>query len=654
MTRSKRPGDHLMLKRMHRFVVLVGAVLALALSKSTIDDTNLLFKNTIKKWGVQIRDKRDHSERYNRLVRMKRGHDETSTGVMLDALNRFAVNNDEEHEELVSRTRRNGNLTLLVNERSAEDNHKMKRMEGLTLDLDKRDYPSPEEVNWNPGEGPKEYQYWEKTLGMSRPQDQASCGSCWSFPAAATLEALYYKLTGEFVVYSKQYFIDCTFSYSGCAGGTVNQGYKITKDRQYLMSEGDWPLTADYQPCKWTMDIRNKKRNAFKNAYLQDWYPLSKTADGLMRGLRHSPVAFGGYISDNYFGYTHGLYDDPVCASQPVAHAQLLVGYTETYLRVRGSYGVWWGDLGYINYDRKGIPTMNSCRLFDNAYSVLIAPRQEVEYEFCSGGKPTTRALCQASCKAMDTETETGWDLAVIPTVQHNNEVVNMVNARFPGVKSDDKFNLLHIGVTDPEKCGHYHWSNKCWHVNYFNYTRKTGEGKYGLLNKNDGYWTMRNSQTYQARGLCSRTRTCFDIKYKVKDGTIVYSTDGELIEGTVATLSCSEGCTMTGPPSLTCKAGAWGEKDILSRCACPDEDGHFDDDGHDHSAEEDEHFDDDGHDHSAEEDGHFDGDGHDHSAEDDEHFDGDGHDHEEEEKEVEKEEKQKQKKKKKKKNGRV
>jgi hypothetical protein len=59
------------------------------------------------------------------------------------------------------------------------------------------------------------------------------------------MEAVYRKLTGEFVVFSKQYFIDCTFRYSGCAGGTVNEGYKLTKDRQYLMSEEDWPLTTE-------------------------------------------------------------------------------------------------------------------------------------------------------------------------------------------------------------------------------------------------------------------------------------------------------------------------------------------------------------------------------------------------------------------------
>ena len=28
----------------------------------------------------------------------------------------------------------------------------------------------------------KTFDYWEKEVGLSEPQDQASCGSCWSFP----------------------------------------------------------------------------------------------------------------------------------------------------------------------------------------------------------------------------------------------------------------------------------------------------------------------------------------------------------------------------------------------------------------------------------------------------------------------------------------
>lgn len=59
------------------------------------------------------------------------------------------------------------------------------------------------------------------------------------------MEAVYKRITGEHVVYSKQYFVDCTYPSNGCAGGTTNAAYKVTKDRQYLMSEADHPFTAD-------------------------------------------------------------------------------------------------------------------------------------------------------------------------------------------------------------------------------------------------------------------------------------------------------------------------------------------------------------------------------------------------------------------------
>lgn len=63
-----------------------------------------------------------------------------------------------------------------------------------------------------------------------------------------TLEALTKHLAGEDAKFSEQYFVDCTFTYSGCAGGTVNEGFKLTLMRQYLLSSKSWPYTAD---CKW-------------------------------------------------------------------------------------------------------------------------------------------------------------------------------------------------------------------------------------------------------------------------------------------------------------------------------------------------------------------------------------------------------------------
>ena len=64
-----------------------------------------------------------------------------------------------------------------------------------------------------------------------------------------TMEALNKHLTGDGTEFSEQYFVDCTFDYSGCAGGVVNEGYKLTKMRQYLVSAEDMPYTGD---CKST------------------------------------------------------------------------------------------------------------------------------------------------------------------------------------------------------------------------------------------------------------------------------------------------------------------------------------------------------------------------------------------------------------------
>ena len=225
----------------------------LTLSKSTIDDTNQLFWNTINKWNVQIKDKQDLKERYNRLVKAKASVEGTTSGIVLTSLNRFAVNNDAEQAALI-----NGAQSFNISEPTEgpdELNDEKPPVVGSIL---------------SSGPLPEEYEYWEKELGMSEPQDQASCGSCWSFPNAAALEAVYRQLTGEFVVFSKQYFIDCTFSYSGCAGGRVLDGYRVTKDRQFLLSEESWPTTVNYKPCKFKDQIASGKDNVMRKAWLQD------------------------------------------------------------------------------------------------------------------------------------------------------------------------------------------------------------------------------------------------------------------------------------------------------------------------------------------------------------------------------------------------
>ncbi|KAL5262342.1 hypothetical protein ACHWQZ_G007910 [Mnemiopsis leidyi] len=521
------------------FLVIVPCVLA-SLTHPPVPE---LFQNTLRRWNVQPLHDKDRLERWNRFVKFVKSVKETTSQIHLESLNGYTILNDAEFETVMKpiMTRSFNMSDMIVSDEEIE-NHPVTKREKRK----KRALAAVSEM-------------WEKEVGLTTPGDQAACGSCWSFPNVGTIEALTKKLSGELIKYSEQYFVDCTFTYSGCAGGTVNEGYKLTLMRQYMLSAKTWPYTADYAPCKWTADIESGNNNAMTKIWVQDYLPLSKTEEAVLGGLVHSPVAFGSYISDNIFGYSGGIYDDSLCATQATPHAMLLVGYTETTLRVKASYGTIFGDYGYINYKR-GSPHLVSCRVYDTAFALTATWRREMEYTFCSEKKLVTRSECKDSCLAMNTDTETGWNLASIPTRYHNEQIVSMVNELYPGVKTDDKFNYLWMGLEDLDKDESLNWIDDFIPVNYVNITDwdSFGWGKiYGTINKNTGAYMMKGSLTATHRGVCGRAVTCWDISTAVANGDVTFDRE-RLTEGTVATPKCDSGYTLTGESSLRCVGGIW------------------------------------------------------------------------------------------------
>jgi len=516
-------------------LLLTLAILPLAFSKSTIE-TDKLWLNTVKRWNVDIQSRSDHAERYKRFVQAQDSVERTTSGVMLESLNKMSVMNDKEFEATVAAVKRHSNITL----------QSLQKREPYKSRIVKRDM-----------EMPATYTYWEETVGFAPAMNQASCGSCWAFPATATMEALYKAKTGEAVKFSEEYFMDCTFSYSGCAGGTVNDGYKLVMDTQYLMSEEMNPWTADYNPCtaEQKEDIITFKNNALKKLWITDWLPLGKNEASFIQGLMISPVAFGSYISNNIYAYSGGMYDDAKCATEALPHAMLLVGYTETILRVRNSYGPDVGDNGYINYKRDS-GNLVSCRFFDNGYALTVEYRRELQYVIGNDRKLDTWANSKEWCDKLNRDGESGWTLATIPTEYHNTLVMNMITKEWPGVKKDDKFNLLWIGLEDVEKKSAYTWMDET-PVNYVRLESWKVVGKYGLINKNTGQAVMKNSNTFMARSLCSRAINCWNIDTAVENGEVTFS-DGSLVEGTVADVTCDDGYSLVGEGLLTCAAGRW------------------------------------------------------------------------------------------------
>ena len=71
----------------------------------------------------------------------------------------------------------------------------------------------------------------------------------------------------------------------------------------------------------------------------------------------------------------------------------------------------------------------------------------ELEYEYCNGGGDATYEACRASCQAMNTENESGWDLAIIPTEYHNEQIMEKIAVDFPFEESPFRLNLFWIGL---------------------------------------------------------------------------------------------------------------------------------------------------------------------------------------------------------------
>lgn len=82
---------------------------------------------------------------------------------------------------------------------------------------------------------------WRAAGKVTIPQDQSSCGSCWAFTTASTLEArMAIANNTSPVKFSVQYLIDCDDTNFGCGGGWMLDAYLFTKEKG-IVKEDDYP-----------------------------------------------------------------------------------------------------------------------------------------------------------------------------------------------------------------------------------------------------------------------------------------------------------------------------------------------------------------------------------------------------------------------------
>ncbi|XP_030379623.1 cathepsin L1 [Scaptodrosophila lebanonensis] len=191
---------------------------------------------------------------------------------------------------------------------------------------------------------------WRTKGFVTEPQNQQSCGSCYAFSIAQSIEGQVFKRTGRILSLSVQQIVDCSVSFGnqGCTGGSLRNTLRYLQSTGGIMRSKDYKYTARKGRCQFVREL------AVVN--VTSWAILPPNDENAIQAaVTHiGPVAVSINATPKTFQlYSDGVYDDPACSSDTVNHAMLVIGYGKDYWILKNWWGEKWGERGYMKL-RKG------------------------------------------------------------------------------------------------------------------------------------------------------------------------------------------------------------------------------------------------------------------------------------------------------------
>lgn len=88
---------------------------------------------------------------------------------------------------------------------------------------------------------------WRELGFRMEPMNQQSCGSCYAFSVATSIEAQVFRRTGRVVQLSAQQIVDCSAAMgnSGCSGGSLRTTLRYLQSTRGLMRAVDYPYESE-------------------------------------------------------------------------------------------------------------------------------------------------------------------------------------------------------------------------------------------------------------------------------------------------------------------------------------------------------------------------------------------------------------------------
>ena len=185
---------------------------------------------------------------------------------------------------------------------------------------------------------------WEALGKVTPVENQGKCDAGYAFCSASLIES-FYLFQSRSVSLSKQQILDCSENYTtfGCEGGSRAGTLKFIQEKG-LTTQANYPWKGVKGQCaKQTGEYIPKYTDVIHNGCYE-----------IQNGLSAAPMTVA-VNAKTWQSYRSGVYNG--CEAIPdVNHDIYLVGVSNTYWRLKNSWGTTWGEYGYIR-----IKTGNTC-----------------------------------------------------------------------------------------------------------------------------------------------------------------------------------------------------------------------------------------------------------------------------------------------------